>query len=73
MLHPIAYASRTLQQHEKNYAITELEALGIVWAVKRFHHYLYRHYCEVYTDHKPLIALLIINTPHHQASWLGGD
>ena len=73
MLHPITYASRTLQQHEKNYAITELEALGIVWAVKRFHHYLYRHHCEVYTDHEPLIALLIINTLHHQASWLGGD
>ena len=25
---PIAYASRTLQQHEKSYAITELEALA---------------------------------------------
>ena len=60
--HPIAYASRTLQQHERNYAATELEALGIVWAVKHFHHYLYGHHCEVYTDHKPLIALL--NTPH---------
>ena len=61
-VHPIAYASRTLQQHEKNYAITELEALGIVWAIKHFHHYLYGHHCEVYTDHEPLIALL--NTPH---------
>ena len=32
-VHPIAYDSRTLQQHKKNYAVTELEALGIVWAV----------------------------------------
>ena len=61
-VHPIAYASRTLQLHEKNYATTELEALGIVWAIKHFHHYLYGHHCEVYTDHEPLIALL--NTPH---------
>ena len=62
MVHPIAYVSRTLQQHEKNYAITELEALGIVWAVKHFHHYLYGHHCKVYIDHEPLIALL--NTTH---------
>ena len=61
-VHPIAYASRTLQQHEKNYAVTELEALGIVWAIKHFYHYLYGHHYEVYTDHEPLIALL--NTPY---------
>ena len=38
---PIAYASRTLQQHERNYAPTELEALGVVWAVRHFRQYLY--------------------------------
>ena len=27
---PIAYASRTLQQHKRKYSATELEALGIV-------------------------------------------
>ena len=52
--YPIAYASRTLQQHERKYVATELEALGTVWAVKHFHHYLYGHHCEVYTDHEPL-------------------
>ena len=29
-LHPVAYASRTLQPHEQNYGATELEALGVV-------------------------------------------
>ena len=58
---PIAHASRTLQQHEKKYSATELEALGIVWSVKHFHHYLYGHHCIVYTDHEPLRSLL--NTP----------
>ena len=59
---PIAYGSQTLQQHEKKYGATELEALGVVWAVKYFHHFLYGHYCHVCTDHEPLKSLM--NTLH---------
>ena len=59
---PIAYGSRTLQQHEKKYGATELEALGVAWAVKHFCHYLYGHRCYVFTDHESLKSLL--NTPH---------
>ena len=32
-VHPIAYASRSLDIHEKKYGVTELETLGLVWAV----------------------------------------
>ena len=67
---PIAYASRTLQPHEKKYGATEMEGLGVVWAIKYFRPYLYGHPCEVYTDHSALTSLL--NTPQPLASLLSG-
>ena len=54
--------SRTLQPHERNYGISGLEALGVVWAVKHFRHYIYGHSCTVLSDHEALKSLL--NTPH---------
>ena len=62
LIAPIAYASRTLQQHEANYGISELEVLAVVCATKHFRVYLYGHPCDVYTDHEALQALL--NTPY---------
>ena len=60
-IHPIAYASRTLDVHEKKYGITELETLGLVWAVKYFRPYILGHRTTVYTDHAACTSLL--NTP----------
>ncbi|PKA67250.1 hypothetical protein AXF42_Ash004742 [Apostasia shenzhenica] len=45
----IAYASRQLRPHEKNYPIHDLELTAIVFALK-----IWRHYLEVYTDHQSL-------------------
>ena len=61
LVRPIAFASRSLQSHERNYGVMELEVLGVVWAVKHFRHYLYGQSCDVYTDHEALKSLL--NTP----------
>ena len=33
LVNPVAYASRSLNPHEKSYAILELETLALVWAV----------------------------------------
>ncbi len=49
--HSIAYASRSVDKHEKNYGISELETLGLVWAVRYFRPYLLGHRFTVYTDH----------------------
>ena len=57
-LHPVSHASRTLSKHESKYGITDLEALGVVWACKHFRAYLLGHHCVVYTDHAPLKAML---------------
>ena len=38
---PIAYASRTLQLSEKNYAQIEREALSLVFGIQKFHQYIY--------------------------------
>ena len=56
---PIAFASRTLEAHERNYGVTEMEALDVVWAIQHFCHC---HKCMVITDHEALRSLL--NTPH---------
>ena len=63
--HPIAYASRSLQPSEKNYGISELETLALVWAVKYFRTYILGHPCTVLTDHAACLSLL--NTPKPSA------
>ena len=55
---PVAFASCTLSQAEKNYSQLDREALAVVFAVTRFHKYVYGRAFALQTDHKPLLGLL---------------
>ena len=55
---PVAFASRSLNSAEKNYAQIEREALSIVFGICRFHQYLYGRTFTLVSDHKPLTTIL---------------
>ncbi|GKF74304.1 putative reverse transcriptase domain-containing protein, partial [Tanacetum coccineum] len=50
----IAYASRQLKTHEKNYTTHDLELGAVVFALKIWRHYLYGTKSVIYTNHKSL-------------------
>lgn len=39
--HIIIYTNQTFSKAEKNYAMTKLECLTVMWAIKHFHIYIY--------------------------------
>jgi ribonuclease HI len=50
----VAYSSRQLKIHERNYPTHDLELAAVVHALKTWRHYLYGQKCDIYTDHKSL-------------------
>ncbi|GJW61489.1 putative reverse transcriptase domain-containing protein [Tanacetum coccineum] len=54
----IAYASRQLKIHEKNYTTHDLELGAVVFALKIWRHYLYGTKCIMFTDKKSLQHIL---------------
>ena len=54
----IYYASRTLNEAQKNYTTTEKELLAVVFALDKFRAYLVGSSIVVFTDHSALKYLL---------------
>ncbi|GJS12152.1 putative reverse transcriptase domain-containing protein, partial [Tanacetum coccineum] len=54
----IAYVSRQLKIHEKNYTTHDLELVEVVFALKIWRHYLYGTKRMVFMDHKSLQHIL---------------
>jgi hypothetical protein len=50
----VAYASRQLKQHEKNYPTHDLELAAVVFALKIWRHHLYGEQFDLFSDHKSL-------------------
>ena len=67
----VAYASRQLRVHEKNYPTHDLELAAVVFVLKIWRYYLYGARFEVFSDHKSLKYLFDqkeLNT--RQQRWL---
>ena len=73
--HPIANASKTLTDGQKRYPQIQKEALSIIFALKKYHQFLYGRSFILVTDHKPLISMFGPNTAtpmlaaNHLARW----
>ena len=67
----IAYASRKLKLHERNYPTHELELAAVVFALKIWRHYLYGVHVDVCTNHNILQYVFIQKELYlHQRSLL---
>ena len=55
--HPVSFASTQLNEAQQNYSATDLECTAVVWAVKRFAHFLADRPFTVETDHSALVWL----------------
>lgn len=72
-LHVIAYASRSLNDHEAKYTTSEIELLAAVFGLTSFHQYLHGSKVTLITDHSAIINLVrnrIQDRHHRLARWL---
>ena len=67
----IAFASSSLDGAQRNYPATKRELLGIVFALHKFHNFVFGRPFNLFTDHKALVALNTTRTLSYVlANWL---
>jgi hypothetical protein len=67
----VAYSSRQLKVHEKNYPTHDLELAAMVHALITWRHYIYGQKCDIYTDHKSLKYIFTLSELNmRQRRWL---
>ena len=54
---PVMHAARAFSSAEKNYPQIQQEALALIFALKKFHRYVYGRHFELQPDHQPLLAI----------------
>ena len=55
---PAVYASKALNPTERRYSKTERESLAVLWALQKFHYFIYDREFIVITGRQPLTKLL---------------
>jgi len=66
----VAFASRSLAPYEKNYSASELECMGVIYGIEKFHPYIYGRKFKVVTDHCSLCFLMNTKDPRGRlARW----
>ena len=57
--HPIAFASKALDEAQGKYATIEKELLAVCFSCNRFHDYIFGKHITVETDNKPLVSIMV--------------